>query len=185
MPSHLTWKWVGFTHSVPRNEAVVLHGCAHATRGRRPSFHKLYFFRSGKHNQTETSFKTNVPSYEGRELYHFQLHCVAVQIGENIMAFWSVRCRLFVNDESKHKVNNVDDGWVLDSALIGEEESDIVSESDGNTAMLTVEMWTFLLSFSCPTPTLLLLAPVLLGLGETDHSEILGTERVNQIKVGH
>ena len=42
----------------------------------------------------------------------------------------------------------------------------------------TVEMWAFLTGFSCLTPTLLLLAPILLGLGEATYSELLGTERV-------
>ena len=51
-------------------------------------------------------------------------------------------------------------------------------ESDGNTAMLTVEIWAFLSGFSCPTPTLLLLAPILLGLGEATHPELLGTKWV-------
>ena len=32
--------------------------------------------------------------------------------------------------------------------------------------------------FSCPTPNVLLLAPILLGLGEATHSELLGTKRV-------
>ena len=59
-----------------------------------------------------------------------------------------------------------------------EEKSKIVSESDGNTAMLTVKMWAFLSGFSCPTQTLLLLAPVLLRPGEATHSEFLGTKRV-------
>ena len=40
--------------------------------------------------------------------------------------------------------------------------------------MLTVEIWAFLSGFSCPTPTLLLLAPILLGPGEATHSELLG-----------
>ena len=53
-----------------------------------------------------------------------------------------------------------------------------MSESDGNTAMLTVEMGAFLLGFSCPTPAVLLLAPILLGLGEATRSELLGTKRV-------
>ena len=57
-----------------------------------------------------------------------------------------------------------------------EEETEIVSESDGNTAMLTVEMSAFISGFSCPNPTLLLLAPILLGLGEVTHSELLGTK---------
>ena len=52
-----------------------------------------------------------------------------------------------------------------------------MSESDGNTAVLTIEMLAFL-SVSCPTPTLLLLAPVLLGLGEATRSELFGTKRV-------
>ena len=43
-------------------------------------------------------------------------------------------------DDSEHKVDYSDYGRVLDSELIGEEESDIGSESDGKTAMLTVEM---------------------------------------------
>ena len=45
-----------------------------------------------------------------------------------------------MDDDSEHKVVDSDDGWVLDSVYTGEEESDIVSESDGNTAMLTVKM---------------------------------------------
>ena len=56
-------------HSVPQNKALVPRGCAHAARGTRPSFHKLYFCCLGKHNQTETSFRTNkLPSDEGKEL---------------------------------------------------------------------------------------------------------------------
>ena len=49
-----------------------------------------------------------------------------------------------MDDDSKHKVDDWDDGCALDSEKIGEEESEIVSESDGNTAVFTVEMWTFL-----------------------------------------
>ena len=56
-----------------------------------------------------------------------------------------------------------DDGWGLDSEKNWEEESETVSESDGNTAVLTVKMWAFLSGFSCPTPTLLLLAPIYFG----------------------
>ena len=55
-----------------------------------------------------------------------------------------------------------------------------MSESDGNTAVLIVEMWVFLSGFSCPTPTLLPSAPKLLWLGEATHSELLGTKRVNK-----
>ena len=62
--------------------------------------------------------------------------------------------------DSEHKVDDSDDRWVLDSEWIGEEESETVSESDGNSAMLTVEMWAFLSGFSCPAPTFILLAPI-------------------------
>ena len=61
-----------------------------------------------------------------------------------------------MNDDGEHKVDDMDGWLVLDSEKSGEEESDIVSESDGNMAMLTAEMWAFLSGFSCPTPTLLL-----------------------------
>ena len=49
-------------------------------------------------------------------------------------------CILFTDDDSQHKVDDSDDGWVLNSEQIGEEESETVSESEGNTAMSTVEM---------------------------------------------
>ena len=65
-----------------------------------------------------------------------------------------------MDDVSEHKVDDSDDGWVLDPEWIGEEKSDTVSESDGNTVMLTIKMSAFLSGFSCPTPTWLLLAPI-------------------------
>ena len=78
-------------------------------------------------------------------------------------------------DDSKHSVEDSEDGWALDSEYTDEKESEIVSESDGNAAMLTVKMWAFLSIFSCPTQTALLLAPILLGPGEATHSESFGT----------
>ena len=85
-----------------------------------------------------------------------------------------------MDDYSEHKVDDSNDGWVLDSEKVGEKESDIVSDSenDGNTAMLAAEIWVFLLGFSCPTPTLLLLAPILLWPGEATQLELLGTKRI-------
>ena len=44
--------------------------------------------------------------------------------------------------------------------------------------MLTVEKQTFLSGFSRPVPTLCLLAPILLGLGEATHFDLLGTKSV-------
>ena len=55
------------------------------------------------------------------------------------ISFWSTGYILFMDCCSKHKVDYSNDGWVLDSGENGEEESKIVSESDGNTASLTVE----------------------------------------------
>ena len=75
--------------------------------------------------------------------------------------------------------------WCLVLNKLGRDESEIVSESDGNTAMLTLKMGAFLLGFSCPTQTLLLLAPVLLGPEEVTPSELFGTKRVEVYHVQH
>ena len=48
--------------------------------------------------------------------------------------------------------------------------------------MLTVEIWTLLSGFSCPIPTLPLIAPILLGLGEATHSKSLGMKRVKEVE---
>ena len=88
-----------------------------------------------------------------------------------------------MDDDSEHKVDDSDDGRVLDSEEIREEECDIVSENDGNTAMLTVEMSAFLSGFSGSTPTLVLLAPGLLWPGEAIHLELLGRKRVKAVLV--
>ena len=45
-----------------------------------------------------------------------------------------------MDDDSRHKVDVLDNGWVFDSAKIGQEESEVVSESDGNTALSSVKM---------------------------------------------
>ena len=42
--------------------------------------------------------------------------------------------------DSEHKDDDSDDGWVLDSEYTEVLESEVGSESDGNTAVLTVEM---------------------------------------------
>ena len=47
---------------------------------------------------------------------------------KEILVFWSTGCRFFMDDNSKHKADTLDDGWVLDSEQTGEEESEIVSE---------------------------------------------------------
>ena len=47
---------------------------------------------------------------------------------------------LFMGDDSEHIVDDSDDGWVLESEQTGEKKSEIVSESDGNNAVLTVKM---------------------------------------------
>ena len=67
-------------------EALFPQGCVHTTHGMRALFLKLYFCCLGKCSQTETAFKTKLPSNEGKELYHFLLHCFDVQVSENVMA---------------------------------------------------------------------------------------------------
>ena len=37
-------------------------------------------------NKAKLGFQNELPSDEGRELYHFLLHCFDVQIGKNTMA---------------------------------------------------------------------------------------------------
>ena len=58
------------------------------------------------------------------------------------LVFFSRGCTglLFMDDDSEHKVDELDDGWELDSEWTGEKESEIVSESDDNTAVLAVRM---------------------------------------------
>ena len=132
-------------------------------------------------------FQNKLPLAEGRELYHFLLHCFDVRTGKNTIAsqrnisFWSIGYVLSMDFVSKHKDDDSDNGWVLDPEKTGEEESEIVPENVGSTAMLTVEMWAFLSGFSCYTQTLLLLAPVLLGPGEATYPELLGMKRVKMI----
>ena len=73
-------------YSVPRSEALVSRDCAHTARATRPLFCKLYFCCLGKHSQTETGFKNELPSVENRETFYFLLNCFDVQIGINTMA---------------------------------------------------------------------------------------------------
>ena len=70
---------------VLRNEALVPSGYVPAGHRMSPSFHRLFFFLA-KHNQAETGFKKKLLSDEGRELYHFLLCWVDVQICKNTMA---------------------------------------------------------------------------------------------------
>ena len=58
---------------------------------------------------------------------------------KEILVFGSIDIYFFMDDDSEHKVDDSDDGWVLDSEQIWKEESEIVSESDGNTAMLLLK----------------------------------------------
>ena len=163
------------THSVPRNQALVPCGCPHAAHRMRPSFRELYFRCLGKHSKTETSFKMNFFPMKGKNSITSYCTVLTFKSEKNMMAsqrnisFWSIGYMLFMDYDSEHKVDDSDDGWVLDSEWIWE-ESEI--------AMLTVEMWVSLSGFSCQTSASLLLAPILLGLGEATHSELLGTKRV-------
>ena len=83
-----------------------------------------------------------------------------------------------MDDDSEHKVDDLEDGdgcFTLNK--LGRRRMKLC-QSDGNTAMLTVKMWAFLSGSSCAIPTLLLLSPILLGLGDATNSELGSTERV-------
>ena len=56
--------------------------------------------------------KTNeLPSSEGRELSTSQIQGLV----NEILLFWSARQRLLMDGDSEHKVEVLDDAWVLDS----------------------------------------------------------------------
>lgn len=42
--------------------------------------------------------------------------------------------------DNEHKADDSDDGWMLDFEYTAEKQSEIVSESDGSTAVSTVKM---------------------------------------------
>ena len=52
---------------------------------------------------------------------------------------------------SENEVNDWVDGWEPASEWAGEEKSEILSESDGSTAVLTVQVQIFLLTFVDPS----------------------------------
>ena len=59
-----------------------------------------------------------------------------MKASQKSVSFSSYGYILFMDDGSKQKFDDLDNGQVLDPELIGEEENDIVSESDGNATML-------------------------------------------------
>ena len=172
------------THSIPQNKALVPCGWAPAARGMRALFRDLYFCCLGKHSQTETSFKRNFLLMKGQN--SITSYCIVLTF-KLAKTWWLVKellvskalgvYFLWILIESIKMMTQTMDGC---SSLNKLEvlESDVVSDSDGNTAVLTVKMWAFLSGFSCPTQILLLSAPILLGPGEVTHLELLGTKRV-------
>ena len=86
--------------------------------------------------------------------------------------------------DNEHKADDSDDGWMLDFEYTAEKQSEIVSESDGSTAVSTVKMWDiFIMFFFLHRPTLTL-PPKLLGLGEATRSEPLGKKSVKATSAG-
>ena len=109
------------THSVLPNEALVPRGCMHSACRTRPSFHELYFCCHGKHSQTETGFKMNFLPVKGENFTTF--YCIVLTfrlakiqwLAKEIFVFLSVGYVLFMDDDSRRKVDYLDDGWVLGS----------------------------------------------------------------------
>ena len=94
--------------------------CSRASRTR-ASFRKLYFCCLEKHCQTETGFKINCLPTKGDNSitsYCIVLTFILAEIWwlvKEILVFWSIGYILFMDYDSKHKVDDLDDGWVLDS----------------------------------------------------------------------
>ena len=116
-----------WTHSVPHNEVLVLHGCAHAACGAKPSFWKLSICCLGKHSQSETDYKTNFLLMKGENsttsyciVWMFKLAKILWLVKKKKTPkqkkfFWRVGYRLFLNGDSEHKFDDSDDGLVLGS----------------------------------------------------------------------
>ena len=100
---------------------LVPCGCAHATHGTRASFHELYCRCLGKHSQTETGFKTNfLPIKEENSITSYcadlMLKLVKIQwLAKETLFFEALDVYFFMDDDSEHKVDDSDDGRVLDS----------------------------------------------------------------------
>ena len=118
---HQNWNICILTHSVPGNEGLVPHSCDHAACRTKALFNKLYCLCLGKHSQTETGFKTNFLPVKGENSIF--TYCVVftfksaeiLWLFKEILVFRNIGYRLFMDDDSKHKVNDLDDVWVHDS----------------------------------------------------------------------
>ena len=91
-------------------------------RTTRSSIRQLYFCCLGKTQPNWNRSQNELPSDERRELYHFLLRCFDAQIGKNtkasqrnisFMKHWVLI--LFMDYDNEHKLDDWDDGWVLDS----------------------------------------------------------------------
>ena len=177
------------THSIPRNKALVPRGCAHATCGMRlcSANSTLVSWKTQpnttnhhrKHNQIETSFKTNFLLMKRENSVTSCFVVLTFQIGENMMASQRNICFL------KHRIF-VGFSWMMTASIqlmTGTMDGCLILNKLGRRrvalcprVMATQNVSIFELFFSCPTPTLLLLTPILHGLGEVTHSELLGME---------
>ena len=109
------------THFVPWTKALIPCVCAHTTCRTRASFRKRYCRCLGKHSQTETGFKTNFLLIKGQ--HSNTSYCILLmfksaemrRLFKDILVFYSTGYRLFIDIDSQHKVDDSDNGWVLDS----------------------------------------------------------------------
>ena len=137
------WVTLWSTHSVPRTLLLL----------------------SRKTLQNWNRFQNELPSDEGRELYHFLLHSNLAKIrwlGKKILVFWStgyIYISRLMTTSVKLMTRTMDGCLILNKLERRREESDMVSDSDGNTAKLTVEMWAFLIIVFLPQPNFAPLSP--------------------------
>ena len=84
-----------------------------AAHGTRPLFPKLYFCCLGKHSQTGTGLKTNFLPMKGEN--SLTCDCIVLMFKSAKIVFWSIGNAVFMDNDSKHNVDDSDDEWVLDS----------------------------------------------------------------------
>ena len=87
--------------------------------------------------------------------------CVYIQIGENMVAsqrnvtFSEALGKLFKNNDSEYEADGSDNSWEPTCPQIGELESETVSESGANTAVLIQNVRTFIRNFQANTAVLI------------------------------
>ena len=144
------WREEKLAHSKLQKESFCPCSCAYgACRTRACSANFIFVLKNG---QTEDG----VPSDKGRELcyllcvvFTFLLATTQWLVKRNIV-FWSIWYEYLMDDDSEHKGNASDDGWVLNSEYVWEKESEIVSEWWQHWSVNCHSLSSFVICFPVP-----------------------------------